>query len=225
MYIKYINKIESAILVFIIGLFGLTLTLTSCDDDDEGGSNETELLSFGPMPIQRGAELRFIGNNLDDVTSVVIPDGITLSGADFTEHTANSIKLIVPQDAEEGYLQLNYSGGTITTKTPIGFSEPISMDAFAVATVKPGAELTLTGDYLNRVAEFIFTDRVVVDSVDFVSKSRKEIKLIVPAEAQTGKIALSNGAEDPIIIYSEEELGIVIPVVSEVAPNPVKPGY
>ncbi len=222
--VKYINKIESAILVFFIGLFGLTLTLTSCEDDDDGVSSKTELLSYGPMPIQRGAELRFIGNNLDDVTSIVIPDGIELTSADFTEHTASSIKLIVPQDATEGYLELNYSEGSITTKTPIGFSEPISMDAFAAASVKPGTELTLTGDYLNRVAEFIFTDRVVVDSADFVSKSRKEIKLIVPAEAQTGKIALSNGAEDPIIIYSEEELGIVIPVVSEVTPTPVKPG-
>ena len=189
---KYINKIESAILVFFIGLFGLTLTLTSCEDDDDGVSSKTELLSYGPMPIQRGAELRFIGNNLDDITSIVIPDGIELTSADFTEHTAKSIKLIVPQDATEGYLELNYSEGSITTKTPIGFSEPISMDAFAAASVKPGTELTLTGDYLNRVAEFIFTDRVVVDSVDFVSKSRKEIKLIVPAEAQTGKIALSN---------------------------------
>ncbi|MCW3806367.1 hypothetical protein [Plebeiibacterium marinum] len=221
---KYINKIESAILVFFIGLFGLTLTLTSCEDDDDGVSNETELLSYGPMPIQRGAELRFIGNNLDDVTSIIIPDGIELTSADFTEHTAKSIKLIVPQEAIEGLLVLNYSEGTITTQTPIGFSEPISLEAFAVSSIKPGAELTLTGDYLNRVAEVIFTDRVVVDSVDFVSKSRKEIKLIVPAEAQTGKIAVSNGAEDPIIIYSEEELNIVIPVVSEVTPNPVKPG-
>ena len=221
---KYINKIESAILVFFIGLFGLTLTLTSCEDDDDGVSNETELLSYGPMPIQRGAELRFIGNNLNDVTSIIIPDGIELTSADFTEHTAKSIKLIVPQEATEGLLVLNYSEGTITTQTPIGFSEPISLEAFAVSSIKPGAELTLTGDYLNRVAEVIFTDRVVVDSVDFVSKSRKEIKLIVPAEAQTGKIAVSNGAEDPIIIYSEEELNIVIPVVSEVTPNPVKPG-
>ncbi len=218
---QYLNK---ALLLTLIGVLSMATFFTSCEDDDEGGTNETELLSYGPMPIQRGAELRFIGNNLDDITSIVIPDGITLSSADFTEHTASSIKLIVPQDAEEGYLDLVYSGGTITTQTPIGFSEPISMDAFAVTSIKPGVELTLTGDYLNRVAEFIFTDRVVVDSADFVSKARKEIKLIVPEEAQTGKISLSNGAEDPIIIYSEEELNVVIPVVSEVTPDPVKPG-
>ncbi len=197
---------------------------TSCEDDDESGSNETELLSYGPMPIQRGAELRFIGNNLDDVTSITIPDGIELTAADFTEHTSKSIKLIVPQDAEEGYLKLNYSEGSITTKTPIGFSEPISMDDFSVTSIKPGDELIITGDYLNRVAEVIFTDRVVVDSADFVSNARKEIKLVVPVEAQTGKIALSNGAEDPIIVYSEDELNVVIPVISEVTPNPVKPG-
>ncbi len=224
MQIKYINKIESVILYFFIGLLGLSLALTSCEDDDDGGSNETQLLSYGPMPIQRGAELRFIGNNLDKVNSIIIPDGIEIAKSEFTEQSAKSIKLIVPQTAMEGYLELRFADGSITTQTPIGFDEPIVLDALSVTSIKPGEQLTLTGDYLNRVAEFIFTDRVVVDSADFISKSRKEIKLIVPSEAQTGKIALSNGAEDPIIIYSEEELGIVIPVIAEVTPNPVKPG-
>ncbi len=222
---KYKKNSKSVILWFLLGLFGLTITFTSCkDDDDDDGASQTELLSYGPMPVQRGAELRFIGTKLDEVTSIIIPDGLEITAANFTEQTSTGIKLIVPQDAEEGYLEIVHSGGTITTLTPIGFSEPITMDDFTQSSYKPGDELTLTGDYLNRVAEFIFTDRVIVDSADFTAQSRYLITLTVPEEAQTGKISLSNGAEDPIIVYSEEELNIVIPAISELTPNPVKPG-
>lgn len=224
MQTNYIKNIKRLSLLFFIGMLGVFIFSTSCKKDDEGNGSATELLSFGPMPIQRGAELRFIGENLNNVTSIVLPEGIELSMSDFTEHTAKSIKLIVPQDAEEGYVELIYPEGSIVTKTPIGFDEPISIDAFVPTSIKPGNELTLTGDYLNRVGEIIFTDRVVVDSTGFVSQSRKEIKVIVPAEAQTGKLALSNGAEDPIIIYSTTDLGVVLPVIATVTPNPVKVG-
>ncbi len=224
MQTKNKKYIKSVLLIFLIGVMGSSVFFTSCKDDDDDGSNATELLSYGPMPIQRGAELRFIGQNLNAVTSVKLPVGIEISKSEFTEHTANSIKLIVPQTAEEGYVELIYPDGSIVTMTPIGFEEPISMDAFSPMLIKPGNELTLTGDYLNRVGEIIFTDRIVVDSTSFISQSRKEIKILVPEEAQTGKIALSNGAEDPIIIYSTSELGVVLPVITTIAPNPVKAG-
>jgi len=197
--------------------------ITSCSKDDDGPDG-VMLLSFGPMPIARGAELRFIGEKLDRINSIVLPDEINIDKSDFTEHTETSIKVIIPQDAVEGFVQLISTEGTLTTKTKIGYSEPISIASFAPASIKPGSKLTIEGDYLNLVAEVIFTDRVVVDSSSFITKSRKEITLQVPAEAQTGKLAVSNGAEDPIIIYSDAELDVVIPVISEVVPNPVKPG-
>lgn len=201
------------------------LLFTSCEkDDDEKTSSKIELLSYGPMPIARGAELRFIGNNLDKVTAIILPDAIEIPASAFTSKKSTLITLTVPQEAIEGYVVLKTPQGDITTKTPIGYSEPISITSFAPTSIKPGAQLTITGDYLNLVDEVIFTDRVVVIVEDFVSQSRTEIKLVVPAQAQTGKIAVSNGEEDPIIVYSENVLNVTLPAFSTIAPNPVKAG-
>lgn len=220
-----INKYSRlSLLLAILFVVGVGLFFTSCEKDDDDKSDGVELSSFGPMPVARGAELRFIGNNLDQVTTIIIPGDITISNTEFTEQTSKSIKLIVPQTAIEGYVEVVYADGSITTKTAMGYDEPISIESFAAVTVKAGDELTITGDYLNLVGEVLFTDKVVVAKASFISQKRKEIKLIVPEAAQTGIIAVSNGAEDPIIVYSEAELNVVLPVIETILPNPVKAG-
>lgn len=219
------KKILNKYCLFII-ILGLSFNITtSCkDDNDDESSSKIELLSYGPVPVARGGELRFIGDNLDKVTAIIIPDNIEIPASAFTNRTSTLVTLTVPQDAVEGYVVLKTPQGDITTKTPIGYSEPISIAAFAPTTIKPGAELTITGDYLNLVNVFIFNDHVEVMADDFIAQSRKELRLIVPVQAQTGKIAVSNGAEDPIIVYSEEALNVTLPAFSNIAPNPVKAG-
>ena len=69
------------------GLLALAMALatpvfTACDNDDydtqqyKGGVN---LNSFGPSPVARGGELRFLGSGMDQVVKVSIPgcDDIT----------------------------------------------------------------------------------------------------------------------------------------------------
>ena len=46
----------------------------------------------------------------------------------------------------------------------------------------------------------------------------------MPAEAQTGKIAVSNAEEEPIIVYSANSLTVKLPAFTSVTPNPVKAG-
>lgn len=224
-YKQYIRYSFSMLMLFVLGA---GMLFTSCEDDDDENGSKVELLSYGPMPVARGGELRFIGNNLDKVTSVVIPDGIEIAATDFTSRSTDLITLTVPQTAVEGLVVLKTSEGDITTKTPIGFSEPISIDEFAPASIKPGDILTIKGDYLNLVKEVIFTDRVIaVDSVSFESQSRKELQVVVPDGAQTGIIGVSDGAEDPIIIYTEETLDVVLPSFAEenaFTTDPVKAG-
>ena len=139
-----------ALMFFALCAMTTGILFSSCekDDDDKTGS-KIELFSYGPMPIARGAELRFIGNNLVKVTAIVLPEGIEILAADFTTRTATLLSLTVPQQAVEGLVVLKTPEGDITTKTPIGFSEPISIETFAPTTIKPGAQLTITGDYLN----------------------------------------------------------------------------
>ena len=224
MQINYKKNLKSMLLLVFVGFVGLSTLLTSCDKDDDAKINEVTLFSYGPMPIARGAELRFIGEKLDEVKSIIIPPGLEIASSEFTEHSPISIKLTVPQEAVEGYLDLLSANITLTTKTPIGFLEPISIESISPETIKAGSVFTIDGDYLNLVGEVIFTDRVSIDSSMFVTQSRKQITLVVPKEAQTGKIAVSNAAEDPIVIYSSDELSVVIPMLISLAPEQIKAG-
>lgn len=194
-----------------------SLSFTACDNGDEEDTNQyvggIQLNVFGPSPVARGGELRFLGSGMNKVTGVVIPgcDEIT----DIQVISDNEIRVTVPQIAEPGLVVLHIPNGEIVTKTKLTYTEPVGLDAITPKSIKAGQELTLTGEYLNLVKEVIFADNVVVKSAAFTKHERKEIKLIVPNEAQTGKIIISDGAEIPNWIYSAESLTVVLPSVSK----------
>jgi hypothetical protein len=220
MQTKFIKYCNYTLLFATLCIVSMSVLLTSCNKEEE--DTTIVLNSFGPMPIARGAELQFIGKNLDKVTSVVLPDNIEITT--FTSKTSKLITITVPQEAVPGLVVLKTPQGDITTKTEIGFSEPISITGMSPATIKPGSQLTISGDYLNLVEEVIFTDRITVAKASFTSQSRTEIKLNVPGTSKTGKIAVSDGAEDPIIVYSSANLIVTLPAFTTISPNPVKAG-
>ena len=224
MYTKFKKYISFALLFLMFGVLSATILITSCKKESSGTSGKTMLYSYGPMPIARGAELRFIGENLDKVTAIALPGGIEIPAASFVTKTATLITISVPQNAVEGLVVVKSPDGDITTKTPIGFSEPISIASMSPGTIKADSVLTITGDYLNLVRQVIFTDRVTADSTTFITQSRYQLTLKVPAAAQTGKIAVSNGKADPIIVFSDAVLNVKLPVISSFGPNPVKAG-
>lgn len=216
-----------------------SLTFTACDTNDldtnqyKGGIS---LNVFGPSPVLRGGELRFLGCGLDQVASVLIPgcDAIT----DIQLISAEEIRVIVPQTALPGYVTLMLRNGeSIVTKTQLTYSEPVSIESFSPESVRPGDVLTIKGEYLNLMSQVIFAKDVIVsDEViaeeeateatsKFLKHTRNEIQVRVPEEAQSGKIILSDGAEIPNRLYSEVELQVVLPSVAEVADyNNIKPG-
>ena len=191
------------------------LTFTACDNGDDEDTNQDKggisLNVFGPSPVSRGGVLRFLGSGMDKVTAVVIPGCDDITDIEVVSDT--EIRVTVPQTAQPGLVVLKTPKGDITTKTELTFTEPIALEAFAPAEVKPGSELTITGEYLNLIKEVIFADEVTVPADEFVSQSRQEIKVIVPDSAQTGKFILSDGAEIPNWIYSEGELEVTLPSV------------
>lgn len=191
------------------------LTFTACDNGDDEDTNQYKggisLNVFGPSPVSRGGVLRFLGSGMDKVTAVVIPGCDDITDIEVVSDT--EIRVTVPQTAQPGLVVLKTPKGDITTKTELTFTEPIALEAFAPAEVKPGSELTITGEYLNLIKEVIFADEVTVPADEFVSQSRQEIKVIVPDSAQTGKFILSDRAEIPNWIYSEGELEVTLPSV------------
>lgn len=216
-----------------------SLTFTACDTNDvdtnqyKGGIS---LNVFGPSPVLRGGELRFLGCGMDQVASVLIPgcDAIT----DIQLISAEEIRVIVPQTALPGYVTLMLRNGeSIVTKTQLTYSEPVSIESFSPESVRPGDVLTIKGEYLNLMHQVIFAENVIVsdeviaeeETIEATSKflkhTRNEIQVRVPEEAQSGKIILSDGAEIPNRLYSEVELQVVLPSVAEVADyNNIKPG-
>lgn len=194
-------------------------SFTSCLKGDDISTNQfsegIRLNVFGPSPVARGGELRFLGSGMDQVTAVSIPGCEDIT--DINIISPKEIRVTVPQEALPGQVLLRTPKGDITTKTELTFTEPISIESISPLSIVPGNELTISGEYLNLINQVIFTEDVVVPAEDFITHDRKTIKIIVPEEAQTGQVALSDGAELPNLIYSEEDLAVALPSFDQIS--------
>lgn len=218
------NKWYSLLIIFLLIISGNIYT--GCDNEEEIDTSII-LKAFGPSPALRGGELRFLGSNLDKVTAVVfhgLTPETTVEVSEIEVINDREIRVTIPQNAGPGKVTLKTPKGDIQTLTPLTFSEPISISSVTPTTLRAGQILTVKGDYLNLIKKVIFVDNVEVEAENFVSQSREQLQVRVPAEAQTGKIILSNGEEIPIEIYSNEVINIILPTFTGFSPVTVKPG-
>ncbi len=199
----------------------LVLVYSCKDDNEDNAANDIQLFSFGPS-VLRGQQLRFIGTNLDKVTSIVLPVNVEVPASSFKTVTASEITIDVPDAATEGLVTLKTPNGDVVTKTSLSILEPITITSISPATVKPGGKITIEGTYLNLISTVTFADGKAV--TDFVSQSRTKLEVIVPADAKTGIVILNDSEKIPNVIKSETELTVVLPVVTNLLPSPVKAG-
>ena len=214
----------------IISLLAVSVAILSGCKDELVDTNQyaeagVSLNVYGPQPVMRGGELRFLGSNLDKVTEVIIPGVNPIADINVVKAGVPSeIRVIVPKDGPEpGVVTLVTSDGKeIVTKTALTYLEPIELESFSPASVKAGDVLTIKGDYLNLIHEVIFSDEVIVSEKEFSSHTRYEIKVRVPVEARTGVIGVGDIDETleanadliPNVIYSEDELTVAQPEVT-----------
>lgn len=202
------------------------LIFQACEKEEEPtaavDSNEVQLLSFGPSPLLRGDTLRIVGSSLDRVSSVILSDNVNVQN--FLEKNRTSIKLIIPEETVSGPIRIVADGAEITSKATLTISEPIAITSLTSGPLKPGEQLVISGTYLNLIKQVVFAKEVVI--TDFDVQSRTELVVKVPAAARTGKILISNGAAgaDLVTVESEEEVEVILPEISTLAPAPVKPG-
>ena len=74
------KKIKNIFSLLVVALAGLLLT--ACSKDDLGTNQYqggVSLNVYGPSPVMRGGQLRFLGSNLDQIREVIIPDGISIT--------------------------------------------------------------------------------------------------------------------------------------------------
>lgn len=205
--------------VSILSLAGLTgCNQNKLDTDQYSGT--VALAAIAPNPVMRGGELRIIGANLETVSEVRFAGGVTVSSIQtIAAGPRSEIRLTVPVEGPEPgpVTVLTGNGATASTRFDLEFTEPIVIDSFSPEEALSGDVLTITGDYLNNVREVIFGGEVFV--TEFVSQSRHEIEVVVPAEAVTDFVIVGdvNEIEDattiPNRIYTPEKLVISQPTV------------
>lgn len=213
---KY-NKFLGVCLLMAFALTGVIMV--SCDDDDDVVSGVV-LDSYGPSPAERGAELKFIGKNLDQVNAIVFPGNVEQTT--FVSKESNLLVVVVPEAAVSGALVLKTASGDVTPKTLLGIAEPITITSISPESVRPGEAVTIKGTYLNLVSGVSFEAGQTVDNADFESQSATEIVVVVPMSAQTGAVIVTDSLETEV--QSEATLQVKLPTATSVAPNPVKAG-
>ncbi|HEV7620577.1 MAG TPA: IPT/TIG domain-containing protein, partial [Flavisolibacter sp.] len=94
--------------------------LISCKKNSEVNSGQVQLLSFGPTGAKIGDTLRFIGNNLTQVTEIDFTGkNAVIQQSAFIKQSSNLILVIVPPQTEEGFVTLKTPNGNIVTKTKL----------------------------------------------------------------------------------------------------------
>ena len=185
------KNFKNIITLLVVALIGLSLTACSNDDLDtnqyKGG---VSLNAFGPNPVMRGGQLRFVGSNLDQIASIQIPGVSAITNYEVVKAGVPSeIRIAIPKDGPTvGAITLKTKDDqTITTKNELTYIEGIDVTGFT-ASAMPGDVIKIEGDYLNLILSMAFADGVLVSSSDFVAQDRYFIEVQVPEEAQTGKL-------------------------------------
>lgn len=197
----------------------LTCFATACTKDDASSSKIT-LLSFGPSGIQHGEKVKFIGQNLDKVTSIILPPDIEIPASQFATKTSTLLEVVVPEGAQSGLVTLKTPQGDIVTKTMLNFLVPVTITSVTPATVKPGSTISIKGTFVDWITSVTFNAGVKV--TDFVSKSHDEVVVTVPAEAKTGYLTMETGGTKPLKITTTDPLTVTLPTVSAISPASVK---
>lgn len=215
---------ETKNIIRLLSIFALVLSsiaFTACDSDEDNGSGEVQLLSFGPTGVKHGEEIIFVGENLDKVTSITFTPSVQVPSSAFTAMSNTQIKLVVPDAVETGKVVLSTPDGDIESKTIFSLEVPVVITSVS-SEAKPGTNITITGEKLNWIESIEFPSDLLIEKSAFVSQTQTELVVTVPMEAQTGFLTFNTGGTEPLTFNSENALTVKLPAVTTIEPSSIR---
>ncbi len=217
-------------IIYLIALAVSLLFAAGCEELPNGYEVDKDavvLEAYGPNPVLRGAELKFLGQNLDKITSVILPAEIEISSSDFLNVTQESFSVIVPQECEPGQVKLVHGSNVIVAKAELAYTEPFSISSVEyyeenAEIAAPGDSVIVNGDYLYNIVKVGFANGASASGEQIGTKTRNCLIFAVPEGAVTGLIYVEDGNGNQL--YSETEVKVEQPVVESVTPLTVAPG-
>lgn len=214
------KNIFSAIFMAALMLFS-SIAFTSCKQEEmetDPFKGVVAMAGYTPNPVARGGELCFIGTGLDKVTEVIFA-GENVKVTEFVSKAADSLRVIVPKTAQPGVITLKAGDVTVTSRSQLAFTEPVGFaekDALSGKNFMPGDTLTVKGSYLNLVKDVVFGGDAYSPVFACGNVTENEpmdmwLKVVIPAEAISGKIKLSffaTGSTDENLVPSTDEITI-----------------
>ncbi|MCB0648829.1 MAG: IPT/TIG domain-containing protein [Saprospiraceae bacterium] len=185
-------------------------------------SEPITIVSIAPAAARPGSKITITGTYLNLIESVIFADNKVVEKAGFISQSREKLELNVPADAKTGKVSISNGEAipiVVTSETDLVVTLP-TIAALAPKPVKAGSILTITGTDLDLVREVVFGGNQKV--IEFEAQSATEMKVAVPAAAQDGPVKVS--VASLVEVTSADNVEMVVSTISEIAPNPAKPG-
>jgi hypothetical protein len=214
------KTLKYSVLAALCVVMSLMSGCVSSLDTDQFVDKGITLAAIAPNPVMRGGELHIVGSNLENVKEVRFAGGVSVTDIrTVVTGRKGEICVTVPLEGPEvGPVTIVAADGqTSSSMADLTFTEPITIESVSPEVVLSGDVVNIRGEYLNTVKEVILGGDVYV--TEFASQSRHELSFVLPFNAITGYVILSdvNEIEDqntiPNKIYSAEELVVGQPTV------------
>ena len=232
------NIFRFSALLALCSLIGVVACSREELSTDQFADDTVVFSAFAPNPVVRGAELRIKGSNLDRIVEVQVPGSEPITSIEVVSSgRISEIRVVIPAAGAETasvtgpVVIVDENGKAYESKAELTFTEGIVLDSFSPASAMPGDVVTVKGDYLYNVQQIVLKNGVYVTGDQIISKSRRELKFIVPSNAVTGPVTIGDVDENnnpdgliPNNVPSKDELVIGDPTVDSADRGDLKAG-